>query len=239
MSASQSSSGLHLDSVQLVAYLVPAGRDRFELYSEATDDSADPSAEPEGFLRRWMHKANARWREVVDTARHNRGVGRFARWRDRMVCHLAESIAEQRTLWALRSVPCAIARYPATSASETARAALDRLLADARNHHKRWLIIDLVLLAVTGPLFFFVPGPNAISWYFFFRVIGHLLSWRGARHAMERVAWTCEPDQSLAELAGLVDVPRASRASRVEAIAARLNLPRLSAFFDRVAVPSA
>jgi hypothetical protein len=78
-----------------------------------------------------------------------------------------------------------------------------------------------------------------ISWYFFFRVVGHFLSWRGARRAAERVRWRFEADQSLAELAALVDVPRAARAPRVAAIAARLNLPRLSAFFDRVAVPSA
>jgi hypothetical protein len=55
---------------------------------------------------------------------------------------------------------------------------------------------------------------------------------------MEAIAWTFEPDQGLAELASLVDVPRETRAPRVAAIAERLNLPRLTAFFDRVAVPS-
>jgi hypothetical protein len=54
-----------------------------------------------------------------------------------------------------------------------------------------------------------------------------------------RVAWTFEPDTELAELGLLVDMPREARAPRVAAIADRLNLPRLSAFFDRVAMPSA
>jgi hypothetical protein len=183
-----------------------------------------------------VHWAGARWRQLVDAARRGTGTGRLARWRDSLVSHLAESIAEQRTLWALRGANAATARYPATTAPDAARAALNVLLAHARRHHGRWLIVDLAILLVTGPLFFFVPGPNVISWYFFFRVIGHLLSWRGARQAADRVAWTLEPDHSLAELAALVNVPRAARAPKVEAIAARLNLPRLSAFFDRVAV---
>lgn len=226
------------DAAELTVFLVPAGRDRYELYSEMPEEAVDEVEISEGFLRRWTRTATIKWRELVDLARHGTPGGRFARWRDTLVCHLAESIAEQRTLWALRKATAAIVRYPATTGPEVARAALNRVLAEARRHHGRWLVIDLILLLITGPLFFFVPGPNVISWYFFFRVLGHQLSWRGARQAIDGVAWVLLPDQSLGELAALVDVPRAARARKVEAIAARLNLPRLSAFFDRVAVPS-
>jgi hypothetical protein len=52
------------------------------------------------------------------------------------------------------------------------------------------------------------------------------------------MAWTFETDPRLDELAALVDVPREARAPHVAAIAQRLNLPRLTAFFDRVAIPS-
>jgi hypothetical protein len=55
---------------------------------------------------------------------------------------------------------------------------------------------------------------------------------------MDVIKWSHEPDAGLAELASLVDRPRAERAMRVAAIAARLKLQRLSSFFDRVAVPS-
>jgi hypothetical protein len=184
-----------------------------------------------------MRRSRARWRELVDSARRGRGTSRFARWRDRLICHLAESIAEQRTLWAFRNASVVRVAYPSTIPEATARAALEHSVAHARRHHGRWLIIDAILTAITGPVFFFVPGPNAISWYFFFRVVGHLLSWRGARRATDQIRWVLDPDPGLAELARLVDVPRAARAQRVAAIAARLNLPRLSAFFDRVAIP--
>jgi hypothetical protein len=101
----------------------------------------------------------------------------------------------------------------------------------------RWLLIDLVLFVASAP-FALVPGPNILAYYLAFRLVGHIQSWRGARQGMERVTWSFEPDAGLAELQRLVDVPRAERAPRVEAIAAELKLPRLSAFFDRVAIPS-
>src|SRR5262245_26379144 len=202
----------------MTVYLVPAGRNRFEMYSEAPDDPQDAPVDQEGFLRNLVNNVSVRWRELVDLARRGEGTGRFARWRDTLICHLAESIAEQRTLWALRSETSSTVRYPATIAETAARTTLDALLAASRRHHLRWLAIDLLLVIITGPLFFFVPGPNVIAYYFLFRVIGHLLSWRGARQAMEAIAWRHESDQSLAELASLVDLPRAARASRVAAI---------------------
>jgi hypothetical protein len=111
-------------------------------------------------------------------------------------------------------------------------------LAGARNHHLRWLLVDLALFIATGVVAI-VPGPNIIAYYMLFRVIGHSRSWWGARRGIGTVTWTFEADSCLAELAALIDVPRHTRAPLVEAIAERLNLPRLSAFFDRVAVPSA
>jgi Mitochondrial K+-H+ exchange-related len=220
----------------MVAYLVPVGRARFELYSEAHVHSDEAPAAESGFIRRWMHTAGVRWNEMVDGARRGEGKGRFARWRDRIVHRLAESIAEQRTLWALRCADAATVRFPATSTEAQARAALEAILVHARRHHGRWLLVDLLITSITGPLFFFVPGPNIVSWYFAFRTVGHWQSWRGARQAMTLTAWTYEPSQGLAELGTLLNVPRASRASRVAEIAAGLHLSRLSAFFERVAV---
>jgi hypothetical protein len=83
-----------------------------------------------------------------------------------------------------------------------------------------------------------LPGPNLIGYYFVYRAIGHFLSWRGARQALERIAWTLRPEDALAELGELAPQPRAERAGRVALLATRLQLPRLVAFFDRVAVPT-
>ena len=221
----------------IIVYLVPVGKERFELYAEPPDDVSETPSRDAGVLRRWAHTANLRWHQLVDDARRSWGGGRLARWRDAAVRRLAETIAEQRTLWSLRGNAPATLLFPAMLTPDAARAALNLSLSRARRHHGRWLLVDSVLL-IGAAVLTLVPGPNLIAYYFLFRFVGHLQSWRGARVGMDRVAWHLEANQSLAELAALVDLPRAVRASRVAAIAERLNVPRLSAFFDRAAVPS-
>src|SRR4029077_10197237 len=99
-----------------------------------------------------------------------------------------------------------------------ARAELSRIVAVARRHHGLWLIVDGLLFVLSG-LLAVIPGPNLLAYYFLFRLIGHLQSWRGARQA-DRLTWTLDADDSLAELETLIELPRAERASRVDAIAA-------------------
>jgi hypothetical protein len=218
----------------MLVFLVPAGRNRFELYSEAPEDPPASLDHDAGRFRRWMHQANVQWRALVDAARDGGARGRLARWRDAIVCRLAESIAEQRTLWALRHEDSATLRYPTTIDEPRARGVVDRSLAHARTHHGRWLAVDLTVFIASGILFF-VPGPNIVAYYLAFRVVGHLNSWRGARRGAQSTRWTFERDDTLGELAMLTGVPRDERAARVAEIAARLHLQRLPAFFDRVA----
>jgi hypothetical protein len=220
----------------MTVFLVPAGRGRFELYSEAVSSSVD-EAPSSGWFRRLVHSANVRWYALVAAAQQRRDKGLLARWRDRLICAVAESIAEQRTLWALRLVQAATARMPASLTTAEADTLVRSTLTHARRHHARWLVVDLICFILSGVVAI-LPGPNLIAYYFAFRVVGHLQSYRGARQGLERIAWSFVPDSSLSELATLVDVPRASRAQRVEAIAQRLELADLAAFFDRVAVPS-
>jgi hypothetical protein len=221
----------------MIVFLVPAGRNRFELYSEVGDEPAEAPGREAGKLRRWAHTVNVQWRQLVEAARGEKARGRLGRWRDAVVCRLAENIAEQRTLWALRTQTTSALKYPDTLPVERAKAEIDRAVGHARRHHLRWFSID-VLLFISSVVFFFIPGPNLVAYYFAFRFIGHLQSWRGARQAMDDITWSFAPDPGLAELASLVDLPTAARAPRVAAIAARLHLPRLESFFDRVAVPS-
>jgi hypothetical protein len=218
----------------MTVYLLALGGNRFELYSEPPEEPGAPPRPGAGRLRHWMHAAHVRWHELVESARRRTPTGRIAKWRDSLVRRLAETIAEQRTLWALAQQTQATLLFPASVGERDARAALDRALISARRHHGWWVVVDAPIFVLSGiltPL----PGPNVLAYYLGFRLVGHWLSWRGARHAVTDVQWTLEPDGSLAELASLVNVPRAARAPRVDAIAARLNLHRLPAFFERVA----
>lgn len=220
----------------MTIYLVPARRGRYELYSEAPE-TEDETPAPEGRLRGWMHAANQQWHALVAQARQGGGTSLWARSRDRVVCALAESIAQQRTLWALRSAERAAVHIPAFLDAGEARGRVVSELQAARTHHLRWLIVDTLLFIVSGVLAL-VPGPNLIAYYFAFRSVGHLQSWRGAKQGLDVIEWSFVPDAALSELSELVDVPRHSRAARVAAIAERLELRHLADFFDRVAVPS-
>jgi K+-H+ exchange-related protein len=218
----------------MTVYLLAVGKDRFELYSEPPEEPGEAPHPNAGRWQRWSHSAYVRWHDLVESARRRNSTGRVAQWRDAIVRRLAETIAEQRTLWALAHETQATLLFPASVGERVAREALDRALAAALRRHGWWLAVDSPLFVVSGVLAP-VPGPNFLAYYLGFRLVGHWLSWRGARHATTNVQWTLEPDASLAELASLVNVPRAMRAPRVDAIAARLNLHRLPAFFERVA----
>ena len=218
----------------MTIFLVPVGHNRFELYSEAPEDPTTPPQGDGGWLRRWPHAASVRWRVLVETAREASPDGIMARWRHTLIRQVAESIAEQRTLWVLRHETRAAVKFPSTLDESTARVVLTERFTHAQRHHRRWLVLDALLLLVSA-VFAFVPGPNVLAYYLAFSVFGHISSWRGARHAERHIDWVLEADDSLAELASLVKISREARAPRVADIARRLNLSRLSTFFERMA----
>jgi hypothetical protein len=217
----------------MTVFLLPIGRERFDLYSESSDDAAD-SHGAEGHPQGWTARANERWQNLVQSARRGEATSRVGRLRDSVVRRLAESIAEQRTLWALGRQIDATLVFPSGLGGDQAEAIRNRLIADARRHHALWLAVDFPLLVVSAVLAP-IPGPNVIAYYLAFRVVGHLLTWRGARQAMKSIRWTLQPEPSLDELAALIEAPAADRAERLEAIGAGLHLTRLAAFVGRVA----
>lgn len=218
----------------MLVHLIPLGRDRYELYAEAPEEDEGPLAHDAGRVRRWLHRAGEQWREYVDAARMSTATGRFAIWRDAIICKLAATLDEQRTLRSLRTATAATMLFPSGMNQAAARAALDRILASSQRHHGQRLVIYLTLFVLSGILFF-IPGPNIVAYYLGFQGFGHLQSWRGARHASADVAWILQPNPDLDELATLATQPHATRADRVRAVAQRLALEHLPAFFERLA----
>jgi hypothetical protein len=220
-------------------YLVPIGSGRFDLYTE--QEERDPLAprEAAGFWSRTIERLHEGWRQMARAATSRQGdrAGRLTRLRDWLVCRIAEAIAEQRTLWSLRTLASATFIYPSDLSETSAAAIRGRVLIRARRHHGWWLLINVVGVALTAVLVL-LPGPNLIGYYFLFRVVAHYLSWRGARHALENISWRPIAEPALSELGALARVARDARAERVAAIASQLRLTRLEAFFDRVAVPA-
>ena len=223
-------------------FLIPVGRDRYELYCEMADEEplADHADRKDGVISRLVsrvrHAVHALERRHHEPAEPPRGlwqrlVARFGRM-------IAEAIAEQRLLWHLRNRTSATVVHPDDLPAMAVMPIVRAQIQKDYEKHRFWLVIDLLLLAASA-LLTLVPGPNVIAYYFAFRVVGHFLSIRGARQALARIDWTLEPSAALAELRRLVAEDADARKSRLEAVAASLGLEHLPRFFDRVTAASA
>lgn len=221
-------------------YLVPVGADRYELYCEIPDDSPEPSADaPPGFVRRMIN----RFREMVADAERERrqgttdmaSLGWAARLRAKTMRRVAESIAEQRLLWHLRSQTSARLFFPDDVEEAAASAELRQQLVRDFDKHRFWLAIDAVVFVASGVLVL-VPGPNLLAYFFAFRLVGHFFSLRGAKQGLSGVLWQYEPSAPLTELRRVLALEPAVRVGRVDAVARMLRLEHLVSFFERSAV---
>jgi hypothetical protein len=153
-----------------------------------------------------------------------------------MMAWVAERIAEQRLLWNLRSHDAAILAHPDDLPFDAVTQIVQQSLRADHRRHTRWLVVDTLLLIASG-VFFFVPGPNIIGYYFAFRVVGHWLSMRGAVAGRDRVKWSGQPSAALTRLRAAVALPAHERDAAVASIAGELDLQRLATFVDRMLVP--
>jgi hypothetical protein len=226
-------------------FLIPLGPGRYEPYTELGDGpvALEGREPPRGAFRRFwtgfteMMQAADRAQRERDMADGERSLG--GRLTDRVLAWVAERIAEQRLLWHLRRHDAAVLVYPSDLAEPQAQDILRSHLRREAERHRRWLLIDGALTLVTGPLFFFVPGPNLIAYYFAFRAVGHYLSGRGARHGLRTVVWSARSSDQLAELGRLVALEPAAWETRIRAVAADLQLPQLPNFLRRMALRGA
>jgi hypothetical protein len=225
----------------MTVFLVPVGGERFQLYSEIPIEAEDvgPQAEQKGWIGRQVQSFRAtlaeaeqeRLRRESGVADESGGLGRRA-WRF-VLRKIAEAIAEQRLLWQLRHQDAVEVQHPD---SMTSPAALKEVRAEFGRdvaRHRRWMIIDGLIAAITGPLFFLVPGPNVVSWYFTFRTIGHLFAWRGAAKGLSSIAWTTSPSAVLSDVPAALALPTHDRRLRLLEISEQLGLQHLAAFVER------
>jgi hypothetical protein len=222
-------------------YVVPIGHDRYELYCEVTAGEQESSDEPSptGIFGRLRHRFTLMLRAAEDRQHrhepdpHTKGF--LGRMQDRIMAWVAERIAEQRLLWNLRGKTAVTALHPDDLTFDQVQTLVHRMLQRDYDRHKIWLAVDSILFVASG-VFFFVPGPNLIAYYFGFRVVGHWLSMRGASQGLHVVAWSGRPCPPLTDLRRVAVMQPGEREPEVHAIAARLRLHRFSTFFERVAL---
>jgi hypothetical protein len=228
-------------------FLVPVSSDRYELYCEHQPDEADlsPEAPPgSGRIKSMMHRMKA---AVARVEQENQaGVqpvpAEHHRWRDRMkqraLCWIAEKVAEQRLLWRIRKESDVTLVFPDDIGEDAALATARGMIQREADRHLRWTVIDGLLFAASG-IVALVPGPNPLAYYFGFRFVGHVLSRRGAKHALNVVRWTCQPAAALTSLRHAIPLETPERNRHVQDAARVLHLQHLSTFFERTAIPAA
>jgi len=228
-------------------FLVPLGPERHELYCEPSDDDdesvGDTAAPAPGFFSR-MRRRFTEMLRAAEAARARRARGEYdpidtwwERTRARVLAKVADAVAEQRLLWHLRRLTAANLYHPSDMTSEQALTIMRASMVRDRERHFRWLLIDTFLMILSGALVV-VPGPNVLGYYFAFRVVGHYLSWRGARQSLEAVTWTTATCDPLIELRDALDLAPQQRDARIDELAERMRLPRLALFVNRLCWPA-
>jgi hypothetical protein len=230
-------------------FVIPIGRDRYELYGEQPLETDVTDEVPDGLIARLRHRFMLTLRAAEDrhndkAARDDEPKGFVGRVKQRMMAWVVERIAEQRLLWNLRGQRTATVAHPNDMTFEQVLTLVRQTLRHDYERHRRWLIIDGILFVLTfvllGPLFLLMPGiANLPALYFGFRAVGHWLSMGGAAQGLHHVTWTGRPCPPLGELRELAILEPQVRHQRIEDIAARLRLQHLSTFFERVAIPRA
>ena len=237
-----------LSSVLMDVFVIPIGRDRYELYGEQPLELDEVDEPPDGFVGRLRYRFMAKLRAAEE--RRNQKVaqqdpdepkGFAGRLQERIMAWVVERIAEQRLLWNLRGQTAATVAHPSDMTFDQVLSLVRSTLQNDYDRHRRWMIIDGILFVVTfvllGPLFLLVPGvANLPALYFGFRTVGHWLSMRGASQGLHHVTWSGRPCPPLGELRELAVLEPQVRHQRIEDIAARLRLQHLSTFFERVAI---
>ena len=127
---------------------------------------------------------------------------------------VAESIAEQRLLWHLRRQHKAVLVHPEDLDAARRRwpSCGPRCRPTSRSTGGGWP--STACWSLLSALLILVPGPNVLGYYFAFRVVGHYFSMRGARQALDHVAWTTRPSDALADLRPLVPGRSATSGAR-------------------------
>ncbi|MEO5822702.1 MAG: hypothetical protein ABIT71_19515, partial [Vicinamibacteraceae bacterium] len=206
------------------------------------DEATAETAPAPGFFAR-MRRRFTEMLRAAEAARARRARGEYdpidtwwERTRARVLAKVADAVAEQRLLWHLRHHTAAHLHHPSDMTADRALEIMRASMMRDRDRHFRWLLIDGFLLILSAALVI-VPGPNVLGYYFAFRVVGHYLSWKGAKQGLEAVTWTTAPCDPLIELRDALKLTPPQREARIDEVAERLCLPRLSMFVTRICWP--
>src|SRR5262245_55994588 len=119
----------------MTVLLLQVAHRRWEIYTEPPEEELSDPEPDAGRFRHYAHVAATHWRALVDRARRGEGTTWWMRQRDQIVVRLAETIANERMLWALGKAGSATLLFPSSLLPDDAAATRDTVLANCRRHH--------------------------------------------------------------------------------------------------------
>jgi hypothetical protein len=136
--------------------------------------SSPPEVEPSSWLWVKLARTYEQIRASLDQA--SSSTGRSLR---RVLTQLEAHIPpEEMLLKQMRKAPAIDILYPTTLKEPVVRRRFLRFLRRRVHYHTRWLIINFLLLPLTG-LMMVLPGPNVFFGWNAYRVISHHLARQG------------------------------------------------------------
>ena len=239
---SDSAHGIVKTVALMEIFLVPVGQNLYELYCEWTDDQKEKfdRESGQGVFATLGKRLRILFKRLQDN--ESEDIHGASKWSKRLGMWVArwatKVIAEQRLLWHLRRQDKVILFHPDDLVEAQAMEIVLAHMKRDSERHRLWLVaygFFLLLSVVLSVL----PGPNFLAYYFSFRVVGHYLSWRGARCGLRKIRWQTRGSSELVMLREAISRSPAERVLRVEEVATRLHLERLGEFFERQVAPSA
>src|SRR5215208_6691932 len=105
-----------LSSLRMDVFVIPIGRDRYELYGEQPLEPYVVEEPPTGLIGRLRHRVTSML-HAAEERRHQKvpieeSKGFVGRIQERMMAWVVERIAEQRLLWSLRGQTAATVAHP-------------------------------------------------------------------------------------------------------------------------------
>jgi hypothetical protein len=227
----------------LNVYFVPLAAGRFEPYFEQEEKAHAeemPGAQ-KGFFARMSARFSAMVREAEEQRHqqaHEPPATALGRLQRKLMCWVAERVAEQRLLWRLRRAERAELHIPDELDPDEALRLFRQGLQKDADRHLRLLVLHGLGLLASLP-FVVVPGPNVFGYFFTFTVVGHFLAFRGAKRGLTEVQWSVTPNSALTTISRAVVTAPPERYRLIHEAAARLRLAHLARFVERMAAPPA
>jgi hypothetical protein len=149
---------------------------RFYMELDPADQALTPNIEPKHWFLRKLEEVYETTRRAIEHA-DNRIVLRLRQ----VIRYLESRIDPNESLMKrLRKAEVVEIIYPAPFKESLVRRRFLRFIRRQSRHHQRWMIINFLLLPVTGAMML-LPGPNVFFGWNAFRLISHYLAREGGQ----------------------------------------------------------